>query len=64
MGHDRLTKLFLWMEDHDNSELPEGERRYALEEAVQTFNEENGTEYKPANMVHQYTSWQRERQWD
>jgi hypothetical protein len=53
-----LEKLFLHMEDFDNAELNDYERKEQLREAVQAFNENNGTEYSLDLSVKMYGTWQ------
>ena len=53
--------LYEFMEDFDNSELSEYERREQLENAVADYNEENGTSYNPAKSFLNYESWRKEK---
>lgn len=39
--------VFEFMEDYDNAELSNYERREQLEDAVMTYNEEHGTNHIP-----------------
>jgi hypothetical protein len=56
-----IEELFEWMEDFDNQDLLDDDRRAQLEEAVVEFNEEHNTTYKRAQSFFQYESWQRNR---
>lgn len=57
MSHSKKEQLYLWMEDFDNAELPDGAWQAALEDAVKTFNEENDTHYDPFESFLEYTRW-------
>jgi hypothetical protein len=57
-----IEELFEWMEDFDNEDLLEDDRRAQLEDAVIEFNEQHNTTYKRAQSFYQYESWKREKQ--
>jgi len=52
-----MEKLFLWIEDHDNMELPADERVEQMEDAVRTFNQDNGTLHDPVSSILAYEDW-------
>lgn len=47
----------LYLEDWDNAELSNGEWEEQMEEAVQRYNEEYGTDHMPKSAVRNYKSW-------
>ena len=51
----------LFLEDWDNAELSATEWREQMEEAVQKYNEEYGTDHMPRSAVRNYISWKREQ---
>lgn len=46
--------LFQQLEDHDNAELSDYERKEQLMEAVMDYNESYGKEYKPEREADRY----------
>lgn len=46
--------IFLWMEDFDNSELPDYDRSEQLRDSVIIYNERHNTQHNPDSMVRQY----------
>ena len=54
--------IYLWLEDFDNSELPEYDREEQLREAVVDYNETYGTNYTPMSMVRRYLRVQKWKQ--
>lgn len=59
MGKD--NSLFLWMEDFDNAELSETDRREQLEEAVRVYNQKHSTNYQPKTAFMAYSRWLKEK---
>lgn len=55
------NSLYLWMEDFDNAELSESDRKDQLEEAVRVYNSEHGTDYSPRASVIAYERWVKEQ---
>jgi hypothetical protein len=56
-----MEKLFLWMQDFDNQELDLSDRIEQLEDAVRTFNEENGTKHEPTSCILAYEDWKTDK---
>ena len=54
--------IYLWLEDFDNSELPEYDREEQLREAVVDYNETYSTNYTPMSMVRRYLRVQKWKQ--
>lgn len=50
-----------FLEDWDNAELTNGEWEEQMEEAVQRYNEEYGTDHMPKSTVRNYKSWKRDK---
>jgi hypothetical protein len=53
--------LMLFMEDFDNAELPEHERRDQLEVAVEDYNDTYDTNYNPTIMVREYERFKKDK---
>lgn len=53
--------LFEFMEDFDNAELSEYDRREQLEDSVRDYNEMYGTNHDPSKAYARYQSFQRTR---
>ena len=53
--------LYEFMEDFDNSELSDSERREQLENAVMDYNEHYGTSYDSRRSFYNYESWRKEK---
>lgn len=62
MSNSKKEQLFLWMEDFDNAELPDGAWQAVLEDAVTTFNEENNTQFDPLDSFLEYVQWLSDKQ--
>lgn len=56
-----IEELFEFMEDFDNEELLEDDRKDQLEEAVVEFNEQHETNYRRTQSFYQYESWKRRK---
>lgn len=59
--NNTIMKLFEHMEDFDNEELSDFERREQLREAVDDYNGSYETDHDPYMAVVQYESWKRDK---
>jgi hypothetical protein len=57
MAKNEKQKLFSYMQKFENKTLSCGAWQQALEDSVEAFNEENGTDYDPLDMFLQYLNW-------
>lgn len=51
-----MITIYEFLEDHDNSELSGYDWQERMQEAVDTYNEEHGTEYN-YRIIKQYQRW-------
>lgn len=57
MANSTKDKLFLFMQDFDDNEAPDGAWQAQLEDAVDTFNEAYETNYDPFESWLEYIQW-------
>jgi len=52
-----MEGVFLYMQDYDNADLPDGAWQAQLEDAVEEYNCEHDTDYDPYNTFIKYCQW-------